>query len=40
MDINILTDTEAAMLQELIAASNHIVICGHKSPDGENIFVP
>ena len=35
MDINILTDTEAAMLQELIAASNHIVICGHKSPDGD-----
>src|SRR5574344_1429211 len=35
MDINILTEQEAAQLQELIAASCRIVICAHKSPDGD-----
>lgn len=37
MDINILTPQEAATLQEMIAASSHIVICCHKSPDGDAI---
>nr|MBP7472652.1 DHH family phosphoesterase [Prevotella sp.] len=35
MDINLLTDNEAAQLKELIAASTRIVICAHKSPDGD-----
>ena len=39
MDINInkLTDQEAAILRETIAASQRIVICAHKSPDGDAI---
>ncbi len=39
MDINInkLTDQEAATLKEKIAASLRIVICAHKSPDGDAI---
>ncbi len=37
MDINIMTAQEAATLQELIAASQRIVICCHKSPDGDAI---
>lgn len=37
MDINILKDQEAATLRELIAASQRIVICCHKSPDGDAI---
>lgn len=37
MEINILNDQEAATLRELIAASSRIVICGHKSPDGDAI---
>lgn len=32
---NILTDKEAATLKEKIAASSRIVICAHKSPDGD-----
>ena len=32
---NILTDKEAATLKEKIAASSLIVICAHKSPDGD-----
>lgn len=35
MLIDILTHQEAAVLQELIAASSHIVITCHKSPDGD-----
>ena len=35
MNIDILTSQEAATLEELIAASRHIVICCHKSPDGD-----
>ncbi len=35
MDINIMNEQEAATLQELIAASRHIVICCHRSPDGD-----
>ncbi len=39
MDINInkLSDQEAAILRETIAASHRIVICAHKSPDGDAI---
>ena len=39
MDINLnkITDQEAAILREMIAASQHIVICAHKSPDGDAI---
>ena len=39
MDINInkLTEQEAATLKEKIAASLRIVICAHKSPDGDAI---
>ena len=37
MQISILTDQEAAQLEELIAASSHIVITCHKSPDGDAI---
>lgn len=35
MQFNILTEQEAATFQELIAASVHVVICCHKSPDGD-----
>ncbi len=35
MQINLLQDTEVATLNELVAASQRIVICGHKSPDGD-----
>ena len=37
MNIETLSQQEAATLQELIAASQHIVICCHKSPDGDAI---
>ncbi len=37
MDINVLNNQEAATLRELIAASRRIVICGHKSPDGDAV---
>ena len=37
MNVNILSSQEAATLQEMIAASQHIVICCHKSPDGDAI---
>ena len=39
MDINLnkITDQEAAILREMIAASQRIVICAHKSPDGDAI---
>ena len=35
MQINILTEQEAATFQELLAASKNIIICCHKSPDGD-----
>ncbi len=35
MDINLLTEEEAATLKEWIAVSERIVICAHKSPDGD-----
>lgn len=35
MEINIITEAEAAKLRKWIAASERIVICGHKSPDGD-----
>lgn len=37
MDINIITEQEAATFREMIAASRRIVICCHKSPDGDAI---
>lgn len=37
MEINILSDQEAATLREVVAASSHILILGHKSPDGDAI---
>ena len=37
MEINILQDSEAATLREKIAASQHIVVCCHKSPDGDAV---
>ena len=37
MKIEILKDQEAATLREMIAASRRIVICCHKSPDGDAI---
>ena len=37
MEINILKKQEAATLREMIAASHRIVICCHKSPDGDAI---
>lgn len=37
MEINLLTEQEAATLQEMIAASERIVICCHKSPDGDAV---
>jgi len=35
MDINILTPSELDTIDRLISASEHIVICCHKSPDGD-----
>ena len=37
INLNILSDQEAAILRETIAASRCIVICAHKSPDGDAI---
>ncbi len=37
MNINILNEQEAATLREMIAASERIVVCCHKSPDGDAI---
>ncbi len=37
ININKLSDQEAAILRETIAASHRIVICAHKSPDGDAI---
>ena len=35
MDINLLTEDQLALLNQLISESEHIVICCHKSPDGD-----
>ena len=35
MEINLLSEAEIATLREIIANSNRIVICSHKSPDGD-----
>lgn len=35
MQVEILSDTEVVALKELVATSHHIVVCGHKSPDGD-----
>lgn len=37
ININKLSDQEAAILRETIAASQRIVICSHKSPDGDAV---
>ena len=37
INLNILSDQEAAILRETIAASRRIVICAHKSPDGDAV---
>ena len=37
ININIITEQEAAILRETIAASQRIVLCAHKSPDGDAI---
>ena len=37
IQLDILNEQEAAILRETIAASQHIVICAHKSPDGDAI---
>ena len=37
IQLDILNEKEAAILRETIAASQHIVICAHKSPDGDAI---
>ena len=37
MNINLLTETELASLQQLIADANNIIVCCHKSPDGDAI---
>ncbi len=37
INLNKITDQEAAILRETIAASQRIVICSHKSPDGDAI---
>ena len=37
MNINILTDAEVSRLKEVLASSFNIVICCHKSPDGDAV---
>ena len=37
MNINLLSKTQLECLQKLIATAQHIVICCHKSPDGDAI---
>ena len=37
MDINLLTEAETASLRHIITAAGNIVICCHKSPDGDAI---
>lgn len=37
MDIRILTDQELQLLNDSIASARHIVVCCHKSPDGDAI---
>ena len=37
MNINLLTETELTSLQQLIADANNIIVCCHKSPDGDAI---
>lgn len=37
MNINLLTEAELASLQQLIADANNIIVCCHKSPDGDAI---
>lgn len=37
MNINIFTEQQLAQLSQLISAARHIIICCHKSPDGDAI---
>ena len=37
IQLDILNEKEAAILRETIAASQRIVICAHKSPDGDAV---
>lgn len=37
MQINILTDAEVALLKQTLASARNIVVCCHKSPDGDAV---
>ena len=37
MNINLLDDKELEKLRTLLAEARHIVICAHKSPDGDAV---
>ena len=37
MNINLLTEAQLTSLQQLIADANNIIVCCHKSPDGDAI---
>ena len=37
MNIDLLTEAEATLLKEIVARSASIVVCCHKSPDGDAI---
>lgn len=37
LNINLLTDAEVSQLKEILASAQHIVICCHKSPDGDAV---
>ncbi len=39
IQLDIIKRKEAAILRETIAAFQHIVICAHKSPDGDAIWL-
>ena len=37
MNIHLLTDAEVSLLKETLASAHHVVICCHKSPDGDAV---
>ena len=37
MELNLLNDAETELLRSMIAEATNIVICGHRSPDGDAI---
>lgn len=37
MQVNILTDAEVSLLRETLASAHNIVVCCHKSPDGDAV---